>query len=303
MQSVVIEAPGSYRVVDLMPAFWQFWSRAERRPVDEQAMLFQQMLVARYPDVYTAPVIGLKADVPLAEGFEGRYGQWLPMLSPHIAAMRRVSDRIATDLPRYERSFREAFPDMDYRGEVYFLNSLGGFDGATRTVKGATALLFGVDMIAYVYGADADPQAFFHHELFHIYHSQFLTADDATPLYLSLWQEGLAEHVAKSLNPSASGVMLFGLPTDMPERARPMVPQLARELRAQMDSTSRDIYARFFLGGAGSGTMPPRSGYYVGYLVAERVGRNRTLKELSTMRGPSLRSLVDDVLRDLEAGR
>jgi hypothetical protein len=91
------------------------------------------------------------------------------MMTPHLATMRTLSKRIATDLPRYESTFRKAFPDFAYDGEVYFLSSLGGFDGATRTVKGRTALLFGVDMIAYVYG-ETDPQAFFHHELFHIHH-------------------------------------------------------------------------------------------------------------------------------------
>ena len=41
-------------------------------------------------------------------------------------------------------------------------------------MAGQQALLFGLDMMAYVYGNDADPEPFFDHELFHIYHSQFL---------------------------------------------------------------------------------------------------------------------------------
>jgi hypothetical protein len=34
----------------------------------------------------------------------------------------------------------------------------------------------------------------FHHELFHIYHDQFLPEQDSEPLYVSLWHEGLAVH-------------------------------------------------------------------------------------------------------------
>lgn len=265
-----------------------------------QASLFRNTLVAQCPEIYKASIISLNADKPLAEELERRYAIWLPMLAPHMKAMKNISDKIATDLPRYEASFRQAFPDMNYNGEVYFLSSLGGFDGATRTVKGETALLFGVDMIAYVYGANADPQPFFHHELFHIYHSQFLTEPEDERLFQRLWQEGLAEHVAKSLNPSASGVMLFGLPIGMPERAKLMLPQLARELRENLDSTSRDMYARFFLGSAPPGDVPPRSGYYVGYLVAQKTGRDRALKDLARLSGSELRALVEKTLQEIE---
>ncbi len=293
------EHAASYEVIDLMPAFWDFWSKASELPVSEQQQLVRSMLVDRYPDVYTAEVINLDTEKPFEAALDERYERWLPLISSHIATMREVSAEIAADLPRFESSFKAVFPDMQYDGKVYFLCSLGGFDGATRNVAGKEALLFGVDMIAYVYGEDVDPQPFFHHELFHIYHSQFLN-EEAEALYINLWREGLATYVAKSLNPSAEGVNLFGLPLDMPERAQVMLPRLARELRANLDSIAEDTYARFFFGKEKDADLPARSGYYVGYLIAERIGRGKSLRDLAKMRGPALRAAIDSALKDIE---
>lgn len=295
-------APGArtYRVIDLMPAFWRYWSGAQRLPAERHAALLRQTLFVAHPEVYNAGVLGLDAAKPLADELERRYARWLPRLQPHIERMRRVSERIATDLPRYEASFRDAFPDLAYDGEVYFLSSLGAFDGATRTVKGRTALLFGVDMIAAIYGDAVDPQAFFHHELFHVYHAQVAPASEDR-LIDGLWSEGLALHVAKTLNPAADGVALFGLPPDMPERAQRMLPRLAREMREQLDSTSSEVYARYFLGNHLDGAIAPRSGYYVGYQVARRIGADLKLAALARLQGPALRMVVERALRDLEA--
>lgn len=297
---VVQSGASVYRTIDLTAAFWQFWDNSKDLPVGDQQQRFLKEVVPRYPDVYRAGVIGLNPDLPYAEAFATRYARWSEMLRPHMGTMKRLSERIATDLPNYEGTFRRAFSDLDYRGDVYFLNSLGGFDGATRTINGATALLFGVDMIAYVYGDAADPQPLFHHELFHIYHSQFADAEGANRLYRKLWEEGLATYVSKALNPSAVGVTLFGLPSTMPERAQAMLPQLAAELRRDLDSTSREAYARFFFGNNDQAAVPSRSGYYVGYLVAEQIARGRELRDLARMTGLDLRTAIDNALRLLE---
>jgi hypothetical protein len=298
------QRPG-YQVIDLMPEFWRFWAAAERATVKQQAELFTKTLVARHPEVYAASVIGLDTSKPLAEALTERYEKWRSLIGTKLPVMRRVSAQIAADLSGYGESFRQALPDMRYTGKVYFMPSLGGFDGATRQVNGKRTLLFGVDMIAYIYGGDADPRPFFHHELFHIYQAQFQPQnvdgliDQA--LWRALWQEGLAEYAAKVLNPSAAGLMLFGLPVDMPERAQRMLPQLARELLDNMDSTSEQEYAKFFLGNSERGDAPPRAGYYVGYLIAQRIGAGRKLADLAKVTGPELRRLVREQLVQLAA--
>jgi uncharacterized protein YjaZ len=184
------------------------------------------------------------------------------------------------------------------------MHSLGGFDGATRTVKGRTALLFGVDMIAYIYGTDANPEPFFHHELFHLYHAQFKGAGSGVKASLlsSLWREGLATYVAQELNPQAIGVAIFGLPRSTPTLAQGRLSALARELRDNLDSDSAQDYARFFTGAREDAPVPARSGYYVGYLVAKELAKRHTMAELARAPIAQLRPEIEAALDAMAAG-
>jgi hypothetical protein len=283
--------------IDLMPAFWSFHQQARTLPLPEQAALFERQLVERYPEVYTAGVLGFEDGQPFSDQLQARYLEWAPLVAPHLPLMRTLSTRISADLPEYTRSFVAAFPDFRSSAEIYVLCSLGGFDGATRTVKGQTALMFGVDMIAYVYGERADPKPFFHHELFHLHHAQLVRSPTETPLYLALWREGLAVYVAKTLNPSAKGVGLFGLPEDMPTRAEQQLGPLARAFRDTMGSTESADYTRYFLGKEDQAGFPARSGYYLGYRVAQRLAAKRSLAQLARLEGAELKDEIDDALR------
>jgi hypothetical protein len=59
-------------------------------------------------------------------------------------------------------------PDFRADQPVYFTISMGTFDGAVRDVNGSNALLFGVDVIARLYGSTANLSVLFDHELFHV---------------------------------------------------------------------------------------------------------------------------------------
>jgi uncharacterized protein YjaZ len=164
-----------------------------------------------------------------------------------------------------------------------------------------------VDDIARVHGPDADLGAFFDHELFHVYEPHrevpLPVAEGSHPLFLSLWEEGLATYVSKVLNPQAPQKEIFGLPEDMPQRAQTMLPRLAQEIREKLDSESRDDYRDFFLGNTPRKDIPPRSGYYIGYLVVEKLARGRSVQELARLGGPQLRTLIEQALRELETNR
>jgi len=146
-------------------------------------------------------------------------------------------------------------------------------------------------------GASVAP--LFHHELFHAYHGPLIgTTGRGLPLYLSLWTEGLATLVARSLNPSASDIAIFGLPPNTPQRAREDLPRLAALLRAKLDSTSSDDYDLFFMGNEGDAAIPKRSGYYVGYLVAAQIKQRRPLRDLAPLKGADLRRAIDAALAE-----
>ncbi len=293
-----------YRVVDLMPDYWAFHERAQGLDEAAQAALFQRMVAQRHPQVYAPQVIGLNRDKPYDEELSQRYRRVQSRLAGNTEPMRKLSASIAADLPRYEARFRETFPDLAYTGDIYFMHSMGGFDGAVRPVGGKTALLFGVEMIAQVYGENGDPQPFFHRELFRLYHAQFRPPGSALrdALIGGLWDEGLASYAAQTLNPGAAGVAIFGPPPTMPERAQARAPELARALRGLLDSESFDDYARYFLGGPEDATVPPRSGHYIGYLVAAKLASKHPLPELARTPLPRLRPQIERALDELAAG-
>jgi hypothetical protein len=291
----------TYTVRDLTPTFWRFWDEARGKPEAEQLRLLREHVVATHPDVYTAEVLNLDTTLPLDEALAQRWPRFLAFAGKHLDTARGLSASLKQDLPRYEARFRRTFPDLAYTGEVYFVSSLGAFDGGTRQVKGRTALLFGVDVIAAIHGEKADLEAFFDHELFHIYHKQFPDPELEGSIAHALWKEGLATYVAATLNPETPESLLFGLPADMPERSRATLPTLAAELRTRLGSKSPEDYKTFFLGNAQREDIPARSGYYVGYLVARELGRTRSLPELARLQGRPLRDAIDGVLRQLES--
>ncbi len=155
------------------------------------------------------------------------------------------------------------------------------------------ALLFGVDVIARIHPQD-ELGAFFDHELFHMYHRQItgMGGGRGDPLYRALWEEGLATYVSGVLNPRVSESAILGRPKDLAARAKPQLPQIARELLQNMDSTSPDLYQTCFLGNSARKDIPPRSGYYVGLLIARELGKSHNLQQLAEMNGESLRLTI-----------
>jgi uncharacterized protein YijF (DUF1287 family) len=293
--------PATYQVHDDTQTFWRFWDHAKDLPEAAQLRLLQREVVQKRPDIYAASVIGLDPAKPYSSELAARWPKFLAFAGPSLPLARKLSSSIGRDLPKYDARFRKTFPDFAYTGDVYFTVSLGGFDGAVREVNGRTALLFGVDIIAAVYGAEAYPEAFFDHELFHIYHQQFPDPALEGTLARELWREGLAEYVAEQLNPHATEVVLFGLPRSTPARVRDELPALAAELRGRLRSKSPDDYRRWFLGSAEGQEPPSRAGYTLGYLVVKAIAGQRTLAELARLRGPELLAEIDAALAKLGA--
>jgi hypothetical protein len=291
----------TYKIVDLMPDFWDFYSKAQGLEPDKQAALFSSTLVRKFPLAYGAKIIGLDAEKPYDVALGERYRLWRERITPqHIEIARRLSQSIGRDLSRYEARFRETFSDFSYSGTVYFMASLLGFDGATRTIEGKTVLLFGLDTMAFVYGASLDPQPFFHHELFHVYHAQHLGDTDANPTIMTaLWTEGLAVYVSKKLNPETEGISLFGLPEEMPAQTQARVKELSAEILRVLESTKPNDYRTYFTSGGTNADVPKRCGYYIGYLVAQEIGRNLAVQEMAKLSLEAARPLVIAALKKL----
>jgi hypothetical protein len=292
-----ISAASPCRVVNLMPQFWRFWDAAKDQPLSAQLSLFDEMVVRKYPELYQENVLRPAHD---ESDLKTQMANFLVGAPANIAAMRKLSDNLEINLSLNLSGFEKAFPDFACRNPIYFLVSLGAFDGGVRTVNGQPALLFGVDVIARIHPPD-ELGALIDHELFHMYHRQITGVVGARgdPLYLALWEEGLATYVSGALNPSVSESAILGRPEDLAEQTKPLLPQIARELLENMDSTSPDLYQAFFLSGGPRKDLPPRSGYYVGFLICREIGQSHNLQQLAQMNGESLHSTVRKMLQKM----
>ncbi len=282
----VAAASADCATTDLMPAFWTYWERAKGADPAERFHLFEEMVQKPNAAVYAGVFSG--APKPPSD-FVPRALDQVDELEP---GMRELSSKLAADLPGELDAFRKAFPKFQCSVPVYFLYSGGAFDGATREVSDRTALMFGLDVIARL-KEELAPLVV--HELFHVYHGEVISEDPETIAW-GLWSEGLATYVSRRLNPEIPESSVCCMP-DL-GAVKGVLGQVATELLGQLDSKERKAYARYFLGGQEL-DIPQRSGYYVGYLVAQEVGKTRTLEELAALTPAQVLPLEKDALKRL----
>jgi hypothetical protein len=294
--------PPTWTTVNIMPAWWSFYEQAEGKSLEEQRALFRRHVVSAHPTIFVEGVLSRDPTAPFE--LDARLDALMAEMDQLAPTMRQLSQQLEADLPRHRASFERAFDDFSWDGQVYFMVSMFAFDGAVRMVDGEPTLMFGIDKVAKIHGAEASLAALFHHELFHIYHlvtrSPFEGSGEHL-MYQALWAEGLAVHVAKQLNPAATAQQLV-LSDAMIERADVMLPQLAREFRDNIDSQDEIFYRDWFRGAGKREDIPNRVGYYLGLRVAERLAETRSLQELAGLKDPELRKLIAEALLHLEQG-
>jgi hypothetical protein len=291
------------RVVDATQAYLDFLARGGEAPFDDEAEAFIDEVVAAYPELYSAEVIGYDEDAPQREQLRAVLLDYLPVAYQHRAEIEAVATAFGRDLQAHRASFEAAFPNFSGNADIYLTASLGNFDGGTRIVDDRQVLLFGVDGIAFYHAPGSDLAPFFHHELFHVHHGQSLEAAGAEPtagtVGLALWGEGLASYVSKRLNPDAAVADLL-LSDEMIRETDARFAELALELADNVRSEDGQLYDDYFLGGAGD-RVPNRCGYYIGLRVAEHLAQTHSLQELANLHGEELDQHLESTLRMLAA--
>lgn len=188
-----------------------------------------------------------------------------------------------------EVHFRKAFPDYRLTLPVYLVHSMGQQDGGTRTLAGRTILVFGADVIAAIHD-ETTIGPFLDHELLHAYHqSRF---GECQQLWCALWSEGLATYVASRLNPGASDrALLLTLPRPIRREVEPRLAEAMCNVGARLESTSQDDVQAMFNFREG-GQFPPRYGYFVGYVLAAKLGETIPLERLAAMPASQVKPLL-----------
>jgi hypothetical protein len=283
-------APEIYTV---MPAFWSVMDTAEAR-----AARFRQNILEPNRDLY-GPVVPVSADFSIEE--------YLSRLDPLLPVMREVDVRMHREIVAAQQQLY-ARVGNPVPMTIYIAPSLFTSNGQVRVVDDHPVVMFGVDVQAYAElellpaVSRYDMRAYIAHELFHGHHygvneemrraanSLFDTTNPA-PLYLNLWIEGLATCASMSMDGDGSierALMSERLPRELP----PVLPALAQEMAAKLDSRSLEDTRDFFWMGGERKDIPPRSAYGVGTLVADDILKRKGLAAALQLSGEKLRGEV-----------
>lgn len=261
-----------FELIDLTDDYSALYARTMAFDSTERVRAFEDEIAPLFPEFYG------RARFPetTAERYDARIARSFERFAEIQAPYHQVAASFRGSLEPALTSFVSVMPDLAPIGEVYLLHSLGEMDGGTRAFNGHTYLIFGADVIARVHPQGSE-QPFLHHELFHVYHRQNVHEKCET-VWCALWWEGAAVLAAHELNPEASDAQLL---LTQPEPIRAAVDEHLAEaicaVQARLDSRDDADYGALFSNRRLSETLPPRFGYYVGYLVAREARRSPRL--------------------------
>ncbi|MBX3564445.1 MAG: hypothetical protein KF730_07705 [Sphingomonas sp.] len=284
--AVAQEAPA---FTSLTQQFDDFATETAAMPMPERVKRFRERFNALLPGFY-APRNGATE-----EQYNIKVGRNLATYPAQRDKFLAAARDFSAAYVHGNAHFRRYFPDYAPVMPIYLVHSLGEMDGGTRDIDGKTVAVFGADVIAKIHDSTTIGP-FLDHELFHFHHARYFS--DCEAMWCALWQEGLATYVAGRMNSTEDDKTLM---LTIPRPIRPEVePKLAEAMcyaRPRLDSVDPEVYASFFYGN-GKSPYPPRFGYYLGYLIARKIGDGRPLDELAKMPGDQVKPLIEKALAD-----
>jgi hypothetical protein len=269
------------RLIDLTDDYERAWKHAQKLPEAQRVSYFKGTFAVLLPGFYDAKRWSEFGVTP--DDYDRSLAKKLAGYPDKRSGIKRVSAQFKSLFQPARQNFEGAFGPMRGYPPIYLVNAHGEFDGGTRELPAGVRLIFGADVIDKLY-RDKPIQPFFHHELFHLLHAR--TFRQCPQLWCSLWAEGLATYVASSLNPTADDAALL---LTEPKPIRQAVDSNREEavcaVLSRFDSQKGEDYEPIFTGGSKSlgARLPPRFGYYVGLLVAQDLGKTRSLKQLADL--------------------
>lgn len=278
-------APGMMKVHDLATAFQQVADRNAGRP-DAAARDFRETIAPRFPQFYGPERYqGKLTEVQRDAQYVKAFAEFPAIRAAYI---EKVSG-FTRGLPGHIARFREEFPDYAAATDIWFLHSLGEMDGGVRTLGGKQYFVFGADVMVQVHG-NGDEAAFFHHELFHDYQAMGCAARQ---VWTSLWEEGLATYVSRRMNPGASNAeLLLDIPKNLVADTQAQLGAAFEDLHAKLESSDPAAIRSLFQGRRTVSGLPVRRGYYLGYLVAEDIGKTMGMRQMAKLDCASARPVV-----------
>lgn len=117
-------------------------------------------------------------------------------------------------------------------------------------------------------------------------------------MYMLVWLEGLATYVSHQLNPKIQLEEIF-LGQKVQTEVAPKTANLSQKILDNFDNGSPDVWKPLLSARKVNDEIPPRSGYYIGYKIAEELGKKKSLQKLTQLTGENLRKQMKSVLKKL----
>jgi hypothetical protein len=273
-------------VHDLASQFVEVWDRNAAKSQAEFIQDFKSTIGSRFREFYSVERYGgEKTQAQRDQEIASAYVEFPALRDAYV----QKTAQFTKDLPIHIANFKAVFPDYVPESDIYFVHSLGEMDGGTRQLGGRMYFIFGADLMVKAHG-NGNEAPFFHHELFHDYHVMKCSQHQ---IWTSLWAEGLATYLAKTMNPSATNAeLLLDLPPDMVRNTQKQLTRALDDLRVSMNREDPDAYSGLFMRKGDKTGLPARRGYYLGYLVAQEASKKYDVRQLAKLDCDAAREVV-----------
>jgi hypothetical protein len=247
-------------------------------------------IIDPHPDIYNE----LLVTVPSGDDWKDTFSAEQAYDDAHRPEVRATERYLVANAPKYMSRFEHTFPDYRCDFTFYIAPSFGNLDGSAATVGGKYLIVFAPDFIPRIHALQ-DLKILIDHETFHVYHHQATGVFGAAPqlptIEEALWSEGLATFVSWRMNPGVSVDAALMQP-GLSEAALPHLPSMVAELRQHLGEKDEPTYGRFFQGGNAPEGCPSRSGYYIGFRIAQDLSKRYSLQQLARLKGEVLHAAI-----------
>ena len=290
--AAIAEQGANCNVVNLMPALWRSIDRRDA------AKAIREAVVTPNPDLYNPKFV----DLPTGAKWEEEIASEKAYVRPNRKEIEAVEKYLTAYVQPFMSAFKEKFSDYQCDYTFYIAPSFGRMDGSAAFIDNKHLIIFAPDVIPK-YHKVSELKVLIDHETFHIYHHQatgvYGASEEPLPtIEEALWGEGLATLVSARLNPEASMDAVM-LQPGIPEGAKPYLADIAKALLAHLEEKDKATFSAYFMAGNPPKGYPPRAGYYVGLLIAEKLSERYSLPELAHLKGPELHDLLVSQLQQM----
>ena len=280
----------SLEVTDLTPKFIAFYDAASKPGVDEKQRwaLWQKMY-------------GFAAVPPTAEGQKMARTMLDEAWPKYAGVLATIRQGIAAIHPAPEPTLKQvaALLQADVPIRARLVVAVGDFEGNTFTAPGKD----GVPTVA-VEVEDPEAGLKLNHEFTHVVEAEQagLSLSWQRSIAQTVFAEGLAMHVVKTLHPELSDAEAMGETSPgWLSRCAAQRSEILADIAPHLEASDSDTVMRYTMGEGGAGLE--REAYYAGWLViADLQKHGWTYARLARVKDGEMVGLVRESLRRLRAG-